>query len=162
MLWLCGGLFLEVHRTDVKILQCLVQFIRMWHWGAGRSLLSMIALFRLCSYRTTLLLARCWIQRSALGTEHSSRHFRLSVRRCELWPHTWMDWDAVWDGESGRARKRCIRFWWWSSKGKGQFGGGWIFASQQSNGQSCADHGNDRRSTRVWKVGSISVRTVFR
>ena len=51
-------------------------------------------------------------ERSSIVTEHSSRHFRLSVRRCELWPHTWMDRDAVWDGESGRARKRCIRFWW--------------------------------------------------
>jgi len=46
-----------------------------------------------------VLLARHCIQRSALGTEHSSRHFRLSVRRCEQWPHTWMDWDAVWGGE---------------------------------------------------------------
>jgi len=64
------------------------------------------------SFVFVALLARRCIQRSALGTEHSSRHFRLSVHRCELWPHTWMDRDAVWGGESGRARKRCIRFWW--------------------------------------------------
>jgi len=37
-------------------------------------------------YVVVTLLARRCIQRSALGTEHSSRHFRLSVRRCELWP----------------------------------------------------------------------------
>ena len=84
----------------------------------------LFVVFQLLIFRIfvcTLLARRC-IQRSALGTEHSSRHFRLSVRRCELWPHTWMDRDAVCGGELGRARKRCIRFWWWSSKGKGQFG----------------------------------------
>jgi len=47
----------------------------------------------------------------------------LSVLTCEQWRHGWMDPDAVWGGEWSRARKGCIRFWWWSSKGKGQFGG---------------------------------------
>ena len=51
------------------------------------------------------------------------RHHHLSVRTCEQWWHGWMDRDSVWGGEWGRARYGCIRFWWWSSKGKGQFGG---------------------------------------
>jgi len=33
----------------------------------------------------------------------------------------WLDLDAVWYDEWGRSRNGCIRFWWWSSKGKGQF-----------------------------------------
>jgi len=75
----------------------------------------------------------------------------MSVRTCEQWPHTWMDFYAVWDGEWGRARKRCTGFWWWSSKGKGQFG---VNKMQKWR--------VDRLSTRVWKIGSISVRTVYR
>jgi len=47
----------------------------------------------------------------------------LSVRGCEQWPHTWTHCYAVWGGEWAGARKQCARFWWWSSKGKGQFGG---------------------------------------
>jgi len=47
----------------------------------------------------------------------------LSVRGCEQWPHTWTHCYAIWGGEWAGARKRCTRFWWWSSKGKGQFGG---------------------------------------
>jgi len=51
------------------------------------------------------------------------RPSHLSVRTCEQWQHGWLDLDAVWGGEWGQARYGCIRFWWWSSKGKGQFGG---------------------------------------
>jgi len=47
----------------------------------------------------------------------------MSVLTCEQWWLGWLDWDAVWGGEWGRARYGCIRFWWWSSKGKGPFGG---------------------------------------
>jgi len=47
----------------------------------------------------------------------------LSVRTCEQSRHSSMHWDAVWGGQWVLARKRCTRFWWWSSKGKGQFGG---------------------------------------
>jgi len=46
----------------------------------------------------------------------------LSVHTCEQWQHGWLDLDAVCDGEWGRAWYGCVRFWWWSSKGKGQFG----------------------------------------
>jgi len=67
-----------------------------------------------------LLLARRSIERSAIGIEHSSR--RLLVLTCEQWRHGWLDRDAVWGGEWGRARYGCIRYCWWSSKGKGQFG----------------------------------------
>jgi len=47
----------------------------------------------------------------------------LSVRTCEQSRCSSVHRDAVWGGEWSRARKRCTRFWWWSSKGKGQFGG---------------------------------------
>jgi len=57
-----------------------------------------------------------------------------------------MDPDAVWGGEWGRARYGCIRFWSWSSKGKGQFG---VNTMQKL--------GIDRLSTRVWKVDNISL-----
>jgi len=43
-----------------------------------------------------------------------------------LWRNGWLDLDAVWAGEWGRAWYRCIRFWWWSFKGKEQFWG-WIW-----------------------------------
>jgi len=49
----------------------------------------------------------------------------LPVRTCELWWNGWLDLDAVWGCEWGRAWYGCIRFWWWLSKGKGQFWG-WI------------------------------------
>jgi len=45
----------------------------------------------------------------------------LSVRTCELWQNGWLDPDAIWIGEWGRARYGCIGFWWWSSKGEGLF-----------------------------------------
>jgi len=45
-----------------------------------------------------------------------------------LWQNGWLDPDTVWDGEWGRSRDGCIRWGWWSSKGKGQFCG-WILAS---------------------------------
>ena len=51
------------------------------------------------------------------------RPSHLSVRTCELWQNGWLDPDAVWGGECGRSRNGCTRFWWWSSKGKGSFGG---------------------------------------
>jgi len=44
----------------------------------------------------------------------------VSVRTCELWRNGWFDQDAVWGGEWVGARNGCIRFRWWSSKGKGQ------------------------------------------
>jgi len=40
-----------------------------------------------------------------------------------LWQNGWLDPGAVWDGECGRSRDGCIRWEWWSSKGKRQFGG---------------------------------------
>jgi len=46
----------------------------------------------------------------------------LSVRTCEQWQHGWLDPDAVWGGEWGRAWYECIRFWWWSLKGRGSLG----------------------------------------
>ena len=67
------------------------------------------------------LLAIRIAEQSAIVTEHVVP--RLSVHTCVLWQNGWLDLDAVWGGEWGRARKGCIRFWWWSSKGKGQFGG---------------------------------------
>jgi len=48
---LCGRVavcFKEVCHSNVKTLQCLLQFIRMWHRGPNHGLLSMIALF-LCA-----------------------------------------------------------------------------------------------------------------
>ena len=48
----------------------------------------------------------------------------LLVRKCEQWQHGWLDPDAIWGGEWGRARYGCVRFWWRSSKGKGSLG--WI------------------------------------
>jgi len=53
------------------------------------------------------------------------RNIRLAdllVRTCEQWQHGWLDPDAVWGGEWGRAWYGCIRFWWWSSKGRGSLG----------------------------------------
>jgi len=48
-LWPCSSLYLEeVRHMDVKIqcslVQCLVQFIRMWHRGLRQSLLSIIVM----------------------------------------------------------------------------------------------------------------------
>jgi len=40
-----------------------------------------------------------------------------------LWQNGWLNPDAVWGGEWGRAWYGCIRFWRWSSKGKEQFWG---------------------------------------
>jgi len=48
------------------------------------------------------------------------------VHESELWRNGWFDPDTFWGDERGRSRNRCIRFWWWSSKGKGQFWG-WIW-----------------------------------
>jgi len=62
-------------------------------------------------------------KQSAYVTDHVVP--RLSVRMYVLWRSGWLDPHAVWGGEWCRARKGCIRFWWWSSKGKEQFGG-WI------------------------------------
>ena len=39
-----------------------------------------------------------------------------------LWQNGWLDPDAVWDGEWGESRDGCIRWGWWSTKGKGSFG----------------------------------------
>jgi len=68
-----------------------------------------------------LLLAHRCFQRSAIGTEDS---FQPSVG-----PHMWIVVTQVigsgcrleWWVGSGSVW--CIRFWWWSSKGKLQFGG---------------------------------------
>jgi len=61
----------------------------------------------------------------------------LSGRTCELWWNGWLDLDAVWGGEWGRAWYGCIRFWWWSLNDNGQFGG--EFAASHCNqwGLSC-------------------------
>jgi len=47
----------------------------------------------------------------------------LSVRKSELWQNGWLDPDAVWGGERDRSTDGCIRWRWWWSKGKRQFGG---------------------------------------
>ena len=58
----------------------------------------------------------------------------LSVGPCEQWQHGWLDPDAIWGGEWGRARYGCIRFWWWSSKEKDSFfWGGGEFAASHCN-----------------------------
>jgi len=61
------------------------------------------------------------IERSAYVIELRLCH--LSVRTCEQWRHGRLDMDAVWGGEWGWARYGFIRFWWWSSKGRGSLGG---------------------------------------
>jgi len=75
----------------------------------------------------TLLMHRC------LSTEHK-RYWNtpaaylicrsVCVSVCPesvLWQNGWLDPDAIWNGEWGQLRDGCIRWGWWSSKGKGQF-----------------------------------------
>ena len=40
-----------------------------------------------------------------------------------LWQNGWTDPDAIWGGELGWLRYGHIRWGWWSSKGRGSFGG---------------------------------------
>jgi len=53
------------------------------------------------------------------------RNIRLShvsVRTCEQWQNGWLDVDAFLGWWVGSGSVWVYRFWWWSSKGKGQFG----------------------------------------
>jgi len=68
-----------------------------------------------------LLLAHRSLSRALMLPKCHQSH--LSVRTRVLWQNGWLDPDTVWGGEWSRARYGCIRFWCWSSKGKGQFGG---------------------------------------
>jgi len=43
-----------------------------------------------------------------------------------LWQNGWLDLDAIWDDEWGRPRDGCIKWVWWSLKGKENFWG-WIW-----------------------------------
>jgi len=79
------------------------------------------------------------------------RPSHLSVSRCEQWQHGWLDLNAVWSGEWGRDRYGCIRFWWWSLKGKGSLGT-----------NTMQKWRIDWLSTRVWNVDNISLRRMYR
>jgi len=70
----------------------------------------------------------------------------LLVRVCELWRNGWLDPDAIWGGQWGQAQYGCIRFWWWSSKGRCSLG---VNTMQKWR--------TDLWTTRVWKVDTISL-----
>ena len=89
-----------------------------------------------------ILLARRCIQRSALVTEHSSRHFRLSVHRCDYCGHI-RGWIAMPFGMVSRVGfgSGVLDFGGDRRRGRGSLG--------VNLRRSRADHGNDQRSTRV-------------
>ena len=104
--------------------------------------------FRLAPWGSVVVSASLAIR---IDMVRMSRLSHPSVLTCELWQNGWSDPDAVWRSEWGRALYGCIRFWWWSSKGKGQFGGeNNVEMAYWSIIDSCV------------KDDSISVRTVLR
>jgi len=53
--------------------------------------------------------------------DHLSVCWSVGRTQSIFWQNGWLDPGAVWDGEWGRSRDRCIGWGWRLSKGKGQF-----------------------------------------